>query len=159
MKLLIKSLRCASQGLMGASHRISWYLKSVSSHKTHFNVDKKVVNTKCISIFIEKQGEKRFFGHPSYLKVTTKFNRKLHSSTKLGRHHNWLHFSKNVQRQLANNFLLAIIQGFAITHFAQIAFNSGWHLQRWRFDKQSWVSKVESKDLGMGNSNDFLIWL
>ena len=89
---------------------------------------------------IEKDTESKFWqfwGHPFHLKVATKFNRKLHSSTKLGRHHNWLHFSKNVQRQLANNFLLAIIQGFAITHFAQIAFTSGWHLQRQRFDKQS----------------------
>ena len=132
---------------------------SLVSYKTHFNVDKKGCKHK-VNIYIHwKTRWKFFFGHPSYLKVTTKFNRKLHSSTKLGRHHNWLHFNKNVQRQLANNFLLAIIQGFAITHFAQIAFNSGWHLQRWRFDKQSWVSKVESKDLGMGNSNDFLIWL
>ena len=46
MKLLIKSLRCASQGLMGAiSHRISAFHNAVQNYKTHFNMDKKVLKT------------------------------------------------------------------------------------------------------------------
>ena len=44
MKLLIKSLRCASQGLRDASsHRISALHNAVQSYKTHFNIDNKKV--------------------------------------------------------------------------------------------------------------------
>ena len=40
MKLLIKSLRCASQGLRDASsHRISAFHNAVQTYKTHFIID------------------------------------------------------------------------------------------------------------------------
>ena len=91
---------------------------------------------------IEKDTESKFWqfwGHPFHLKVATKFNRKLHSSTKLGRHHNWLHFSKNDQRQLAKKKIVSNYSRFCNNSFCSNC------VQLWltfaaaemtRFDKQ-----------------------